>query len=169
MTKNIIIIVLFISFQTFVMGQKDINNVVISGKIIESEANQPLEYATISFFNSAENRLKGGGITDIDGNFSISIPKGIYDFYVEYFSFKNITKLRMNLNQDRDLGVLKMEANLQILDAVDIIAEQTTVEIKLDKKIYNVGKDLTVRGGSISDVLDNVPSVSVDLEGNVAL
>jgi outer membrane cobalamin receptor len=169
MTKNIIIIVLFISFQTFVMGQKDINNVVISGKIIESEANQPLEYATISFFSSSENRLKGRGITDIDGNFSVSIPKGIYDFYAEFFLFENITKLRMNLNQDIDLGILKMKADLQILDAVDIIAEQTTVEIKLDKKIYNVGKDLTVRGGSISDVLDNVPSVSVDLEGNVAL
>jgi len=52
---------------------------------------------------------------------------------------------------------------------VEVIAERTTVEIKLDKKIYNVGKDLTVRGGTVSDVLDNVPSVSVDVEGNVAL
>jgi len=55
------------------------------------------------------------------------------------------------------------------LDAVEIIAERTTVEFRLDKKIYNVGKDLTVRGGTVSDVLDNVPSVSVDVEGNVAL
>jgi hypothetical protein len=169
MSKNIKIIVLFISFQTFVMGQKNVNTVIISGKIIDYEANQPLEYATISFFSSAENILKGRGITDIDGYFSVSIPQGIYDFHAEYFLFENITKLRMNLNQDIDLGILKMKADLQILDAVDIIAEQTTVEIKLDKKIYNVGKDLTVRGGSISDVLDNVPSVSVDLEGNVAL
>ena len=67
------------------------------------------------------------------------------------------------------LGSLKLEADLQALEVVDIIAEKTTVEIKLDKKIYNVGKDLTVRGGSVSDVLDNVPSVSVDIEGNVAL
>ena len=55
------------------------------------------------------------------------------------------------------------------LDVVEIIAERTTVEIKLDKKIYNVGKDLTVRGGTVSDVLDNVPSVAVDVEGNVSL
>lgn len=55
------------------------------------------------------------------------------------------------------------------MDAVEIIAERTTVEFRLDKKIYNVGKDLTVRGGTVSDVLDNVPSVSVDVEGNVAL
>ena len=59
--------------------------------------------------------------------------------------------------------------DVEDLDAVNIIAERTTVEIKLDKKIYNVGKDLTVRGGTVSDVLDNVPSVSVDVEGNVSL
>ena len=62
-----------------------------------------------------------------------------------------------------------MEIDFQSLDEVEIIAERTTVEIKLDKKIYNVGKDLTVRGGTVSDVLDNVPSVSVDVEGNVSL
>src|SRR5690554_739634 len=50
-----------------------------------------------------------------------------------------------------------------------ITTEKTTVQIKLDKKTYNVGQDLTVRGGTVSDVLDNIPSVSVDVEGNVAL
>ena len=50
------------------------------------------------------------------------------------------------------------------MEEVEIITEKSTVEIKLDKKIYNVGKDMTVRGGSASDVLDNVPSVTVDIE-----
>ena len=151
------------------MGQKNVNLVLVSGKIIEIETNLPLEYATITFFSKVENKMKGGGITDPDGNFSISIPQGTYDVSVEYFSFENITKLNVNFNQDTNLGTLKMNSDLQALDAVDIIAEKTTVEIKLDKKIYNVGRDLTVRGGSVSDVLDNVPSVSVDIEGNVAL
>ena len=151
------------------MGQKNVNLVLVSGKIIEIETNQPLEYATITFFSKVENKIKGGGITDPDGNFSIPIPQGIYNVTVEYFSFENITKLNVNFNQDTNLGTLKMNSDLQALDAVDIIAEKTTVEIKLDKKIYNVGRDLTVRGGSVSDVLDNVPSVSVDIEGNVAL
>ena len=111
----------------------------------------------------------GGGITDTEGNFSIAIPKGVYDISFEYFSFETLTKPNYNITQDVNFGVLKMAEDLQALDAVDIIAERTTVEIKLDKKIYNVGKDLTVRGGSVSDVLDNVPSVSVDIEGNVAL
>ena len=169
MTKNLLIVVLFILSHNYIMGQKNVNLVLVSGKIIEIETNQPLEYATITFFSKVENKMKGGGITDPDGNFSIPIPQGIYDVTVEYFSFENITKLNVNFNQDTNLGTLKMNSDLQALDAVDIIAEKTTVEIKLDKKIYNVGRDLTVRGGSVSDVLDNVPSVSVDIEGNVAL
>ena len=169
MTKNLLIVVLFILSHNYIMGQKNVNLVLVSGKIIEIETNQPLEYATITFFSKVENKMKGGGITDPDGNFSIPIPQGIYNVTVEYFSFENITKLNVNFNQDTNLGTLKMNSDLQALDAVDIIAEKTTVEIKLDKKIYNVGRDLTVRGGSVSDVLDNVPSVSVDIEGNVAL
>jgi len=68
-----------------------------------------------------------------------------------------------------NLGTVSLEMNTETLDEIEIIAETTTVDIKLDKKIYNVGKDLTVRGGTVSDVLDNVPSVSVDVEGNVSL
>jgi len=55
------------------------------------------------------------------------------------------------------------------LNEVELVGERTEVEIRLDKRIYNVGKDITVRGGSVADVLDNVPSVSVDVEGNIAL
>ena len=80
-----------------------------------------------------------------------------------------VIKPNYNLDQNTDFGVIQLEADFQTLEVVDLIAEKTSVEIKLDKKIYNVGKDLTVRGGSVSDVLDNVPSVSVDIEGNVAL
>ena len=154
---------------TCLIAQNKLDTFVVSGNILEKESQLPLEYATIAFFSPTENKMIGGGITDLKGNFSISIPKGVYDISFEYFSFETLTKSNYNINQNVNFGVLKMEEDLQALDAVDIIAERTTVEIKLDKKIYNVGKDLTVRGGSVSDVLDNVPSVSVDIEGNVAL
>ena len=169
MSKNVLILLAFILLCASTTAQNETDSITVSGKIIEAETNQPLEYATISFFSKAENKIIGGGITDLQGEFKIKTTPGAYDIYIEYFSFMGITKLDINLNQDTNFGSLKMKADLQALDAVDIIAEKTTVEIKLDKKIYNVGKDLTVRGGSVSDVLDNVPSVSVDIEGNVAL
>ncbi len=169
MSKNVLILLAFVLFYASTVAQNETGSITVSGKIIEAETNQPLEYATISFFSKAENKIIGGGITDLQGEFMIKTTPGVYDIYIEYFSFMGITKLNINLNQDTNFGSLKMKADLQALDPVDIIAEKTTVEIKLDKKIYNVGKDLTVRGGSVSDVLDNVPSVSVDIEGNVAL
>ena len=73
------------------------------------------------------------------------------------------------IDADLNLGTVSLEIDFESLGEIEIIAERTTVEIKLDKKIYNVGKDLTVSGGTVSDVLDNIPSVTVDVDGNVAL
>ena len=141
----------------------------ITGKVIDAEENFPLEYATISFINKAENTIVTGGITDIDGKFAIEVPSGTYEVKIEYLSYKTKTYSDKLLDKSIDLGTVGLSLNFEALEAVEVIAERTTVEIKLDKKIYNVGKDLTVRGGTVSDVLDNVPSVSVDVEGNVSL
>lgn len=143
--------------------------VTISGKVIDKETNDPLEYATIAFFNIRQNKIVTGGITDANGEFSIPVPMGMYNITIEYISFKTITISERRLTQNENIGTFTLDLDFEALGEVEIIAERTTVEIRLDKKIYNVGKDLTVSGGTVSDVLDNVPSVSVDVEGNVAL
>ncbi|WP_204345288.1 TonB-dependent receptor domain-containing protein [Psychroserpens algicola] len=143
--------------------------ITVTGKVIDVDDKAPLEYATISFFSRAQNKVVTGGITDENGNFKIEVPAGTFDVKVEYLSYKTKTYENKTIDKDIDLGTVSLALNLEALDAVEVIAEKTTVEIKLDKKIYNVGRDLTVRGGTVSDVLDNVPSVSVDVEGNVAL
>lgn len=150
-------------------GQGQAPEVTITGKVIDKETNDPLEYATVSFFSKRQNKIITGGITDIKGNFNIEVPMGMYDISIEYISFKTQKISGKRLTKNENLGTIALELDMEALDAVEVIAEKTTVEIKLDKKIYNVGKDLTVRGGTVSDVLDNVPSVSVDVEGNVAL
>jgi len=146
-----------------------LNDVIITGTVYDNDTKEPLEYATVSFFNKKENKIETGGITDAKGNFKIEVKAGVYDINIEYISYITKTIKNRILTQNEDLGKFYLEINLEALQAVEIIAESTTVEIKLDKKIYNVGKDLTVRGGTVSDVLDNVPSVSVDVEGNVSL
>lgn len=158
------VLVCFISFSAY--AQKEVK---ISGKVLDKETNQPLEYATVSFFNKSLNKIETGGITDIEGNFSIPVNTGIYDISIEYISFKTITISDKNVSKSENIGTFSLELDTEALEAVEIIAEKTTVEVRLDKKIYNVGKDLTVSGGTVSDVLDNVPSVSVDAEGTVAL
>ncbi|QRM90077.1 TonB-dependent receptor [Lacinutrix sp. WUR7] len=166
MTKQFFAFICILFFTLHSFAQKE---VTITGSIIEQETLQPLEYATVAFFSKKENRMVTGGITDQNGKFSIPVTAGLYDVSVEFIGFGTKTIADQKLFADTNLGKLFLSEDAESLDVVEIIAERTTVEIKLDKKIYNVGKDLTVRGGTVSDVLDNVPSVAVDVEGNVSL
>lgn len=143
--------------------------IIVSGKVIDKETKQPLEYATVAFFSKKKDKIVEGGITDLNGEFSIPVQNGLYDITIEYISYKKITLENKDLSNDINLGTISLEVNMEALEAVEVIAEKTTVEIKLDKKIYNIGKDLTTAGGTVSDALNNVPSVSVDIEGGISL
>ena len=162
----------FITFAlTFlsVFSQKPQNNQIsITGNIIDSNTKEPLEYATV-VLNNLETKQLSGGITDEKGNFTIKIIPGAYDISFEFISFKTIKISKKIINSSLNFGTIKLSEDSDKLDEIVIIAEKSTVEIRLDKRIYNVGKDMTVKGGSASDVLDNVPSVDVDVEGNVSL
>lgn len=147
----------------------NVKNRIIKGKVIDAETNLPLEYATVSLFSLTQQKIVDGTITDINGDFEIKVSEDIYDIKIEYISYKSFVIEKKKIDSNFDLGTVSLSLNLESLAEVEIIAEKTTVEVRLDKKIYNVGKDLTVRGGNVSDVLDNVPSVSVDAEGTIAL
>ncbi|GAA4231833.1 outer membrane beta-barrel family protein [Postechiella marina] len=166
---KIILFILVFSISNLQAQRPIKKEVRISGKIIDKETQQPLEYATIAFFNKRTNKVVTGGITDTKGMFNIPVDTGLYDITLEYISFKTITIPNKKITKSENIGSFSLEIDLESLGEIEIIAEKTTVEVRLDKKIYNVGKDLTVRGGNVSDVLDNVPSVSVDAEGTVAL
>ena len=142
--------------------------VSISGKVIETNTKQPLEYATIVLTNLKTKNISGG-ITDTKGNFNIAVPKGNYAVKAEFIGFKTKNLGTQNLTANKNIGTISLTEDAETLEEVEIIAEKSTVEIRLDKKIYNVGKDMTVKGGTASDVLDNVPSVNVDAVGAVSL
>ena len=169
MKKKIIIAVLtlLVSLTTFAQ-RPDSKKVTISGKVIEKGTNLPLEYATIVFENAITKQLSGG-ITDENGNFKFEVVAGNYNVRAEFISFKSVTVPQNEFKADTNLGTIQMAADVAQLNEIEVIAEKSTVEIKLDKRVYNVGKDMMVKGGTVSDVLDNVPSVTVDAEGTVAL
>lgn len=144
-------------------------NIKVTGTVIDKESGKPLEYATLVLQSVRNPEEVTGGITNLEGVFEVEAPAGMYNISVEYISYKTFNKEQQLLRSDTDLGRIALSIDVEQLAEVEVIAEKTTVEIRLDKKIYNVGKDLTVSGGTVSDVLDNVPSVSVDVEGNVQL
>ena len=161
---------ILISYELF--GQRPSGNIPqfkLSGVVIDKETQQPLEYATISLRNPKNPSRLQGGITEAEGKFNIDVFPGTYEISIEYIGFESFTKTGVIIRNNLDLGTIGLLISRTALEGVEVMAEKTEVEIRLDKRIYNVGKDLTVRGGSVADVLDNVPSVTVDIEGNVAL
>ncbi|AOW19449.1 TonB-dependent receptor domain-containing protein [Urechidicola croceus] len=163
MKNSILTIILFFSFH-FINAQ----SINVTGTVLEAETNLGLEYATI-VLTPINGKNVTGGVTDSNGDFNLDIRPGFYDVSIEFLSFETLTLNNKDLTKSTNLGTFSLSPSAEALDAVEIIAEKSTVEIRLDKKIYNVGKDMTVKGGSASDVLDNVPSVTVDVEGNVSL
>ena len=162
-------IFLISSFLSFSQGKPPIYKIKISGKIIEKGSKQPLEYATITFTNPKVPKAIAGGITNPKGEFDIDIVPGTYDMKIEFISFIPILLKDQKLTKSTNLGQIALEEDAKQLNEVVVRAEKSSVEIKLDKKVYNVGQDMMVKGGTVSDVLDNVPSVSVDTEGNISL
>lgn len=157
---------LLLVFFNLSFSQKDIK---VEGTVVEEGTNIPLEYATITFKSKTDDLALTGGITNQRGKFSVDVVSGVYDITVEYISYKTKNYYDKSITENINLGTVSLGLDIESLDEVEIVAERTSVEIKLDKKVYNIGKDLTTAGGTVSDALNNVPSVSVDIEGGISL
>ena len=143
-------------------------DITVSGKILETGTDYPLEYATVSFTNK-EGVIVTGGISDTAGIYNIEVPGGVYDVKFEFISYETKVLKAQKLFKDITLPTISLALDTESLDEVVVRAETTEVQVRLDKKIYNIGKDLTTSGATISDALNNVPSVNVDVEGAISL
>ncbi len=152
MKKTILVLICLFSISAlFAQSPSQAATYAVSGKVIDKDTKQPLEYATVVLKNLKSNKLSGG-ITDGKGEFYIKIAGGTYDISVEFISFKTIRFNNRTIDKNINLGTVILSEDGQVLDEVNIIPEKSTVDIRLDKKIYNVGKDMTVKGGNVADV-----------------
>ncbi|BDD10777.1 TonB-dependent receptor [Fulvitalea axinellae] len=141
------------------------------GKVVDSENDTPLEFATVAILEP-DGSVAGGGVTDANGKFSVEIRPGKFTVRIEFISYqkKEIPNLVIAKGtRQHDLGVVRLSADIKALEAVEVKASRARMEVALDKKILNVASDPTFKGVSASEILDNIPSVSVDLDGNVSL
>ncbi len=162
-------VLLFGSLFSYSQDKPKGKKIKITGKVVEKGSKLPLEYTTITFLNATDNTSNTGGVTNDKGEFSVDINPGDYTLKVDFISFKIFEIKQKTYSQNTNLGVIELTPDATQLKDVVITSDKTTVDIKLDKKVYNVGKDLMVKGGTVSDVLDNIPSVSVDADGNISL
>ena len=141
----------------------------VSGIVTDSETSEPLEYATILMKHNKIPDKTYSGVTDEFGRFIVDVNPGIYELKIDYISFVSFSDENFLVKGDTNIGNIALELDVSVLDEVEVRAERTQVEIRLDKKIYNVGQDITVKGGNVSDVLANIPSIDVDFDGNISL
>ncbi len=142
----------------------------ITGKVLDKNTQETIPYANIVVKSS--NVITTGGITDDSGSFAISkIPYGRYIFEVQFIGYKTETRVITidENNKKLRLGKIYIEEDALTLEAVQVTAERSTIEQKIDRKVINVGKDLTTIGASASDIMGNIPSVSITQDGDLSL
>jgi ferric enterobactin receptor len=163
--KNLFILLSLFLFFSETFAQKSI----IKGKIADAQTNVALSYASVRVFKKSDEKLISGTISDDNGAFSINANDGEYYALVEFVGYKPLKTNAFTLQKEIDLGIIKVESSSKSLDEVTVRAEKSTMELALDKRVFNVGKDLANAGGTASDILMNVPSISVEPDGGVKL
>ncbi|GGD25874.1 outer membrane beta-barrel family protein [Hyunsoonleella pacifica] len=150
----------------------DVKRGTISGRVLDAKLKQPLPYVNVIIKNTKGETLTGG-ITLDDGSFKVEkIEEGNITVSIQYIGYKtyNKTVALKKGNYKVYLGDIYLEEALESLEAVTVVAEVSTIQQKVDRKVITVGKDLTTAGPTASDIMNNLPSVNVDQQtGNISL
>lgn len=168
--RTIIGILCFLSIALFSFNsyaQADINGVLIG-----DGDKQPLSFATVSIFNSQTKDYVKGVQTDIDGQFLFqSIASGTYFLKVSYVGFEDFQKdnIKLQSGTNLDLGTLIIKESGKLLDEVVVAGAKPAMELQMDRKVFNVAQSAISVGGTATDLLANVPSLQVDMDGSVSL
>ena len=144
---------------------------VIQGQIVDSE-NNPIEYASVRLMSPLDSSVVTGAYTNEEGNFLIDrIEAQTYLVRITYSSLETIDQtIELDHNKTIDLGIIQMKLDKTInLEEVTATGSLDILKAGIDKKVYSVEEDLTSRGGSVNDILNNIPSISVDQDGNISL
>lgn len=169
----VVFIFIFLPFQIFSENSipADVESGV-KGKVVDKSSNSVVEYATIMVFSLPDSAFVSGGITDANGSFQLKLKQGKYYLTVEFLGYHTIKidNFEVERGRDmRDLGKVFIVPDNKLLEEVEVVAEKSTVEMTLDKRVFNIGKDISSTAGNAIEVLENIPSVTVDIEGNVSL
>ena len=149
---------------------------VLQGTVLDSSNNNPIEYASVSIINVRSDKVITGAVSDENGRFYISeIPLGKYKIIIEFIGYNKAIKEDINLfpgkggSIEQNLGNIILSLSSVQMAEVDVIGELPQFIQTIDKKIFFVDQSLTIQGGTASDALKKIPSVDVDIDGNISL
>ncbi len=144
----------------------------VFGKVLDAQTKKAVPYATVTVTSMRNDSLVGGGLVQENGDFSVDkLRFGRYEVRVKFLGYKDFVQ-QVRLGREGtaiDMGNLSIEADNELLKEVEIVAEKNQAVLQVDRRVYNVDKDLSVRGGTAEDVMQNIPGLEVDSDGNVEL
>lgn len=170
----IVFLLLICSFQVSVQaqGKRDKDSFSISGKVIDADAKQPMEYATVTLLSYPDSALVDGIATDVKGEFVLDVKEpGRYILKVGFIGYERVNH-EVELDRDSrhiDVDDIHLHPLAENIDQVTVRANEHSMEYQIDKKVVHVDEQYTSISGNAVDVLENVPSIQVDVEGNVSL
>ncbi|AXT55153.1 TonB-dependent receptor [Aquimarina sp. AD1] len=166
MNNRVFIILLFFTATIWAQNKE----ILISGTLVEAETGQPIPYATIVLNDTNSKATISGAITNDNGTFEINTTADNFYIEISFIGFKTLQLRTFETIENRvSLGKVKLYQDSETLDEVIVRGEVSKTEFKLDKRVFNVGKDLSTAGASALEVLNNVPSVNVNIEGEISL
>lgn len=172
--KTILVFILVLALNDLYASPKNENvgKGKIAGKVIDAE-NKPVEFANIVLFRTSDTAMITGVITDNTGRFELTgIENGNYYLMVSFIGYEDkvIKDIQISpQNRNVILADISMAQSSTQLDGVEVVAERNYIEYKIDRKVINVSQDPNAAGGTLVEVLENTPSVDVDIEGNVTI
>ena len=162
---------IFFLLALFCCAQLSYASITVKGRVFDNSDGHPMEYATVRACSLPDKTFVSGCITDPSGQFSMELEKGRYELEIQYMGYATAFK-SVNLDGKKnpcDIGKINLEPDSRMLNEVNVVAEKSTYEMTLDKHVFNVGKDVGNTAGNAIEVLENIPAVSVDVDGNVSL
>lgn len=157
------------------------SNGVVSGNIVD-DSGKPIEYASVALFSKRDSSVVAGSMSNSKGEFKLSgLKLGVYSLRIKFLGFKAKVISPIYLmpkgrgRAGKGQGIIQTFKDIKLvnsdvsIDDVNIVADKSHVQYKLDKKVVNVSQDVNAEGGSAVDVLENTPSITVDIDGNVQL
>lgn len=173
MIKTTLLILGFLFTSLIFANENKASSGSISGTIIDKNINQAVEYASISIYLEKDSSLVTGTVTDAKGFFKIgNLPYGAYYLVANFIGYEKREISNIKILKDKknhELEKIFLSQAINTLGDVEVVAERNYVDYKVDKKVVNVSQHINAAGGTAADVLENVPSVKVDLEGNVTM
>jgi outer membrane receptor protein involved in Fe transport len=144
--------------------------VSIKGSVVDAGDQSPLDFVNVTVFRQGSNKPLTFVSTDTNGAFIIpTLENGKYNVRLTYVGFTTVNQVVEVNSQHVNLGVIKMDADSKNLKEVEVVGQGSQMHFDIDKKVFSVDQNISAAGGSASDVLKNIPSVTVDNQGNVSL